>query len=49
MKKLYDVIQIYIKSAHMKLRLTTWPMKTVFYLSYDTCWRFWSASVSWNL
>jgi len=48
MQSLYDIIQVYIESAHMKLRLTTWPMRTAFFLSYETCWRFWSAPVSWN-
>jgi len=37
-----------LKSAHMKFPWTTWLMRIVGYLSYETCWRFWSASVCWN-
>jgi len=32
----------------MKRRLTTWLMRTLCYLSYKTCWRFWSGSVYWS-
>ena len=37
-----------LESAHIKFRMTTWLMRIVCYLSYETCWRFWSASVCWN-
>jgi len=26
-----------LESVHMKFRLTTWPMRIVCYLSYETC------------
>jgi len=37
-----------LESAHMKLRLRTWLMTIICYLSYEICWRFRSASVCWN-
>jgi len=37
-----------LESTHMKRRLTTWLMRTLCYLSYKTCWRFWSGSVYWS-
>jgi len=37
-----------LESTQIKLRLTTCLMRIVCYQSYETCWRFWSASVCWN-